>query len=174
MSELLAIYLNDHRAGAAGGLSLVRRMAGRYGEDPEYAVLLGLRDDIAADVDDLDRLRARLGVPGARLKCALAVLAERLGRLKLNGRLVRRSPLSPLLELELLTGGVAAKRQLWIAMMAACGSEEVAGVDLHRLRDRADDQLERLRRLHLRAASGIECHASSDGRGSREAPRRSA
>ena len=158
--RLFAIYLNDHRAGAAGGLSLARRMADRYGDQPEYRELVRLREEIAADVDELDRLRTHLGVRGARLKCALAVLAERLGRLKLNGRLLRRSPLSPLLELELLSGGVAAKRQLWVAAMVVGRAD---GLDLHRLRDRADDQLERLRSLHRHAAEALAAESRAAG-----------
>jgi len=39
------------------------------------------------------------------------VAAERAGRHKLNGRLIRRPPLSTLVELEALTAAVAAKPQ---------------------------------------------------------------
>jgi hypothetical protein len=154
--RLFAIYLDDHRAGAAAGQALARRAAQRYGHTPAYAELVGLRDDIEADVEGFDELRERLGLDGGRLKRALALLGERFGRLKPNGRLVRRSPLSRVLELELLSAGVAAKRRLWYGVMAACGSEELAGVDLRGLVERADDQLERLHRLHQRAAASIE------------------
>ena len=153
--RLFEIYLDDHRAGAAAGQALARRMAERYGTEPGYEELIATRDDIDADVAELDRLREHLGLHGGRLKRELAVLIERLGRLKPNGRLVRRSPLSELLELELLSAGVAAKRRLWYAVMAAWGTEEVAGVDLRLLGERADEQLERLHRLHQRAAASL-------------------
>ena len=153
--HLFSIYLDDHRAGAAVGQARARWMADRYGADPGFEELIEVCRAIEADVDDLDRLRAQLGVGGGRLKWALALLMERLGRLKPNGRLVRRSPLSRLLEIELLSAGVAAKRALWHATMSAWGTDELAGVDLRRLGDRADEQLECLRRLHDRAAASL-------------------
>ena len=54
----------------------------------------------------------RLGVAQGRLKPLAAVFGERLGRLKLNGRLWGYSPLSRLDELELLQIGVVGKRML--------------------------------------------------------------
>ena len=58
----------------------------------------------------------RLGVGQGKLKPLAAVLGERLGRLKLNGRLRGYSPLSRLDELELLQIGVVGKRRLWRAL----------------------------------------------------------
>ena len=155
--RLLAIYLDDHRAGAAAGSALARRVERRYGEEPGFEALVGVRLDVEADVQALDELRDALDVRGGRLKRALALAGERLGRLKLNGRLVRRSPLSTLLELELLSAGVTAKRRLWDGLMSACGSERLGDVDLRALRERADDQLERLHVMHQRAAAAIDC-----------------
>lgn len=155
--NLLAIYLDDHRAGAAAGAALARRVQDRYGAEPGFEALNALKQDIDADVRTLDALRDRLGVHGGGLKRAIALIGERLGRLKLNGRIVRRSPLSKLLELEMLTAGVAAKERLWAGLMAACDTEQLADVDLHEQRARADDQLDRLRALHRRAAASIGC-----------------
>jgi hypothetical protein len=61
------------------------------------------------------------------------------------------------LELELLGAGIAAKARLWDGLMAACATERLADVDLRSLRERADDQLERVHRLHRRAATSIGC-----------------
>jgi hypothetical protein len=44
------------------------------------------------------------------VKVALAVGAERLGRLKPNGRLVRYSPLSRFVELDILAMGIEGKK----------------------------------------------------------------
>jgi hypothetical protein len=162
--RLLAIYLDDHRAGAAGGSALAHRIADRYGADPGFEPLVGIRDDIDADVASLDQLRARFAVRGGHVKRLLALIGERLGRLKPNGRIVRRSPLSPVLELELLIAGVAAKGRLWNALMSACGGDQIAGADLRELRERADDQLERLGRLHAAAATAIDCSADAPDR----------
>ena len=58
----------------------------------------------------------RLGVEPDRAKDTLSRIAERVGRLKLNGRLLRRSPLSDLLELETLVVGITAKQALWASL----------------------------------------------------------
>jgi hypothetical protein len=155
--ELLDIYLDDHRAGAAAGLALARRLSDRYGGDPGFEALRDLASDIDDDVRSLDELRERVGSTGGAVKRTLAIVGERLGRLKPNGRLVRQSPLSKLLELEAMSAGVAAKGQLWAALTAACGNDHVAGLDLQRLRERADEQLSILHGLHQLAATSITC-----------------
>jgi hypothetical protein len=151
----LDIYLDDHRAGAAAGLALARRMSDRYGGEPGFEALVGLAADIDGDVRSLDELRERIGSTGGAAKRAVALIGERLGRLKPNGHLVRESPLSRVLELEMLSAGVAAKRRLWDALMVACGSDRLAGLDLERLSGRADDQLAILHDLHRHAASSL-------------------
>ena len=156
-NRYLDIYLDDHRAGAAAGLALARRMSDRYGGEPGFEALVGLAIDIDDDVRSLDELRERIGSTGGAAKRAVTLIGERLGRLKPNGHLLRESPLSRVLELELLSAGVAAKRRLWDALMAACGNQRLAGLDLQQLRDRADEQLAILYGLHRRAASSLPC-----------------
>ena len=94
----------------------------------------------------------RLDVGQSRLKPAVAVVGERLGRLKPNGRWRSYSPLSRLVELEVLQLGVAGKRRLWRALEHTHG-EDLASFDLGSLAERATAQLRRLETLHLRAAS---------------------
>lgn len=156
-NRYLDIYLDDHRAGAAAGLALARRMSDRYGGEPGFEALVGLARDIDDDMRSLDELREQIGSTGGAAKRALALVGERLGRLKPNGHLLRESPLSRVLELELLSAGVAAKGRLWDALMAACGTERLGGLDLQRLSDRADDQLSILHDLHRLAASSLPC-----------------
>lgn len=151
--RLLAIYLNDHRAGAAAGSALARRMARRYADHPEYTDLVAICDEIESDVAALDRVRAHLGVRGGTVERWAALAGERLGRLKPNGRLLERSPLSIVIELELLSAGVAGKRRLWSTLGAVAGNT-VGEIDVGRLADRADAQLDRLHELHARAVRG--------------------
>ena len=158
--ELLAIYLRDHRAGAAGGVRAAERL--RDAGDPALReALTALARDIAEDRDELDRIMTDLGVAPSRFKAAVAAVAAQLGRLKLNGRLVRRSPLSDVLELEALRAGVMAKRDLWLALgivqpqAAELDSERLAG-----LARRAHDQLSRIGELHSSAAAralSVDC-----------------
>lgn len=94
----------------------------------------------------------RLEVSESKLKPAVAVVGERLGRLKPNGQLLGYSPLSRVDELELLQIGVTGKRRLWRALEHTHG-EELSEFALAELAERATKQLRRLEALHLKAAS---------------------
>lgn len=169
--DLLSIYLEDHRAGAAGGLALARRIADRYGDEPEFAPLVALADEIDDDQHALDKIRDGLGADGGCVKRVAAVVGERLARLKLNGTVVRSSPLSRVLELEALLAGVGAKQRCWRSLRAFAGSDEVVEVDLAELERRADAQIAELQHLHELAIEiafgepGRSCASTSPKRG---------
>ena len=110
--KLLGIYLNDHLAGATGGVELARRVA-RSGDAADDGVLRRLAAEIAADRDTLVEIMAALGVPVRGYKPYAAWIGEKAGRLKLNGHLLTRSPLSGLEELEMLRLGVTGKAAGW-------------------------------------------------------------
>ena len=111
MGKLLAIYLNDHLAGATLGVELARRLRGSNEGDPEFGpTLTELCAEIEADRETLEAMMEKLGVGRSKLKPLTAVLGERLGRLKLNGQLRGYSPLSRLVELEILQLGVTGKQ----------------------------------------------------------------
>jgi hypothetical protein len=153
--ELLAIYLRDHRAGAAGGIRAAERLRD-HGDPTLRQPMSLLAREIAEDRDDLDRVMADLGIAPSWLKAGLAAAASQLGRLKLNGRLVRRSPLSDLLELEALGAGVTAKRDLWLALaVLEPAIPELDAERLARLQQRAVDQLGRIGDLHSAAAAAL-------------------
>lgn len=153
MGDRLAIYLNDHLAGATGGVELARRLRASNEEDPDFGPALAeVCAEIEADREALKAVMDRLAIGEDRLKPLVAMLGERLGRLKLNGQLRGYSPLSRLDELELLQLGVTGKRRLWRALEHT-HAEDLAGVDLAALAERASGQLRRLEALHLKAAS---------------------
>jgi hypothetical protein len=153
MPDRLAIYLNDHLAGATVGVELARRALGSNEGNPEFGpALTELRAEIEADRETLKAVMDQLGVGQSKLKPAAAALGERLGRLKPNGQLCGYSPLSRLDELEILQIGVAGKRRLWRALEHT-RAEELADFDLAALAERATAQLRRLEGLHLKAAS---------------------
>lgn len=151
--ELLATYLDDHRAGAAAGKSLSRRMA-RENSDTGWADrLTGLADDIEADDRTLGELRKVLGVRGGLAKRVLATVAAGAGRLKLNRRIVGYSPLSRVLEAEAMMAGVIAKKCLWVAMRSRGDLDDhTALFDFSALEARAQDQIELLAEFHEAAA----------------------
>lgn len=153
MRELLAIYLNDHLAGATVGVELARRLRASNQDDPEFGPALAeVCAEIEADRETLKAAMDQLGVSQSKLKPFAAVLGERLGRLKLNGRLRGYSPLSRLDELELLQIGVVGKRRLWRALEHTRAGD-LPGFELGALAERATEQLRRLEALHLKAAA---------------------
>jgi len=149
--RLLAVYLNDHLAGATVGVELTRRSA-RENAGTELGTFLrdALLPEIVEDRQTLERLMRGLGIARSRPKVAAAWVVEKLGRLKLNGELTRYSPLSRLLELEGLAAGIEAKRALWLALGA---SGPVEGFDFDALAERAAEQRARLEEHRLRAAA---------------------
>lgn len=153
---LLAIYLNDHLAGATGGVELARRMAAWYPVPGQQATLQGLAADIAQDRQSLLALMAALGMPVRRYKVGVAWAAEKAARLKLNGSLLSRSPLSNLEELEMLRLGVEGKAAGWRTL------RELAKVDnrlepgtLDALLARAREQASLLEELRVQAAAQL-------------------
>lgn len=148
MSELLHLYLNDHLAGAVAGTELARRAAAEN-EGTEFgAFLTDLAQEIEVDRLALEALMETLGASRDLLKGGTAWLAEKLGRLKLNGQLTGYSPLSRLLELELLASGVEGKLCLWRALQVVLGPSTQLGD----LVERGERQRAGLEDWHRRAA----------------------
>lgn len=111
--DLLALYLNDHLAGATAGVGRAERMAEQYRDLPEHGSLSSLCTQLREERARLESLIGELGMAQSSWRQSLARVGEELGRLKLNRRLLARSPMSPLLEVELLRGAVNAKRGMW-------------------------------------------------------------
>jgi hypothetical protein len=152
-SGLLGIYLNDHHAGAVGAIELARRTIAGEKDGPAAEFLRGFVSEIEEDRAELLGVMKRLGVTPNPIKSAGAWAAEKLGRLKPNGRLVSRSPLSLVEELELLQAGVEAKGAMWRALREVDPRGANLGVDLERLIERANRQRSELERLRLEAAA---------------------
>jgi hypothetical protein len=153
MGTLLATYLNDHLAGATAGRELARRAAANNRKTELGFALEELAREIDHDRDALIELMRSLDVSRDRLKVLGGWTLEKVGRLKLNGRLLGYSPLSRLLELEGLTLGVRGKLGLWLALQALKTDHTTLGLaDLSGLAARAEEQLSRLEPLRLQAA----------------------
>jgi hypothetical protein len=150
-SRYLPIYLNDHLAGATVGLELARRAERENTGTEVGAFLHELATEIEQDRNTLVQVMQRLAVPQSRGKVAAAWTAEKLGRLKLNGQVRGYSPLSRLVELEGLAGGIEGKRALWLAL-GEVDDPRLAEIDLGALAERARSQRERLEPHRLAAA----------------------
>jgi hypothetical protein len=150
----LAIYLNDHLGGSTGGLELARRTARAHRGTPAGEVLARVVAEIAEDREALLRIMRTLGVPVQRYKVAVGWAAEKAARLKPNGRLLRRSPLSSVIELESLRLGIEGKAAGWRALRTVAAREpRLDEALLDRLLDRAGEQADTVEELRLRTAA---------------------
>lgn len=150
--RFLRIYLNDHLAGAAAGVALADRVANENASSEFGPPLRRLSEEIREDRHELVAIMAAHHCPTNRAKVALGWCAEKLGRLKLNGRRFRSSPLNRLEELELLGAGVRTKEALWRTLSASLPRNEADAASFDRLTARAAEQLMRIQHLHARAA----------------------
>jgi hypothetical protein len=152
--KLLAIYLNDHLAGSVLGSELTRRVARENRGTSLGGFLERLAVEILEDKQALEGVLRATDVRPSQLKPRVAWALEKVGRLKLNGRIRSYSPLSRLLELEGLTMGIAAKRALWQTLGAA-GDPRLAPFDFDALEARAEAQLEELESHRVEAANVV-------------------
>jgi len=152
-SEYLETYLQDHRAGAAMGSDLAHRLAEENADTAYADFLLGLAREIDDDVEVLDQVMDRFGVSQPALKIAGGKIAERLGRLKPNEQLTGYSPLSRVLEIEGLRGGVEAKHGLWDSLAELAEHDDrLDPAQMAELQAKADTQLDGLREQSRLAA----------------------
>jgi hypothetical protein len=153
-NHLLAIYLNDHLAGATGGHELAKRSTGNNRGTDYETELSSIAAEIGEDKEALERLMRDLGIPRSPWKTGAAWVAEKVGRGKLNGTFLGYSALSRLEELEALKSGVLAKASMWSALAeAATAIRGVSKQEMQRLLRRAEGQAQRLEALRLRAAT---------------------
>jgi hypothetical protein len=152
----LGIYLNDHLAGATGGLELARRVA-RAGQVPAPPVeLRQFAQEVAEDRDALVRMMGTLGIPVRGYKVWAAWAGEKAGRLKPNGHLTTRSPLSNLEELELLRLGVEGKAAGWRTLRVLADRDgRLDAAELDELILRARRQADFLEESRIKAARQV-------------------
>jgi hypothetical protein len=151
--KLLHIYLNDHLAGSAAGSELARRCRENNRGTPLAEFLDELVKQFEEDQLALEGIMDALEASRNPAKLAAAWLAEKVGRLKLNGQLLQYSDLSRLLELEGLGLGIHGKIDLWRALSAVRDAyPPLAGAPLEALERRAVDQLAGVEQQRAHAA----------------------
>lgn len=152
--DLLGVYLNDHLAGSTLGTELARRMAESARHLPAPGnVLKQLAADVAEDRSALLEIMASLGVQVRGYKVYAAWAGEKAGRLKPNGHLLSRSPLSSLKEVEILRLGVEGKGAGWRTLrMLAEHDSRLDARRLDELISRAAHQADLLEKLRAGVA----------------------
>jgi hypothetical protein len=151
---LLGIYLNDQLALGVLWREVARRARRENDGTDLGAMLERVSSAIAEDVGTFESIMARLDVARSPVKTTAAVVAERLGRLKPNGRLRGYSPLSRFVELEFLAMGLDGKKLLWTTLRDLAGlRERLPEVDFDGLIARAEAQRDDLEPFRVAAGA---------------------
>ncbi len=154
--QLLGIYLNDHLAGATAGAALAHRIARTHPDQGDGGRLRRLAAEVAQDRAALLDIMTTLGIPVRAYKIAAAWAGEKAGRLKFNGRLLTRSPLSFLVELEMMRLGVEGKAAGWRTLRTLADTDQrLDPARLDELIARAARQSKMLEDLRVGAAAAI-------------------
>ena len=149
--DLVPIYLNNHLGAATGGLELFRRVARQSAGSPDGGELERLTREVDEDRQSLRRIMARLDISESTAQQAVMWVGEKAGRLKPNGYILSRSPLSDVIELEALRSAVTGKLSGWQTLRAVAVHEpRLDRSELETLIQRAESQLHRLYDIHMR------------------------
>jgi hypothetical protein len=150
--RFLRIYMNDQLALGIAWREVARRAQGENEGTPVGEALKRVAAGISEDVETFEAMMERLGLGRDRVKPTLAITAERLGRLKLNGQLRGYSPLSRFAELDFLAMGIEGKKILW-ANLRDFGdlAARLPDIDFDRLIQRAAAQRDELEPFRARA-----------------------
>ncbi|MGH2772885.1 MAG: hypothetical protein ACRDIU_07105 [Actinomycetota bacterium] len=152
--KLLKVYLNDHLALMIGS----ERLAGRCRSSNSGLTLAGylqdLMGEIRTDVNTVRRILTSLDARESRVKVVLVKIGEKIGRLKLNGRLTGYSPLSRVVELQQLLLLRSATESLWSTLREV---PDLPAVDPAKLQQGIETAREGQVKLHehLVAAAGV-------------------
>jgi hypothetical protein len=152
--ERLRIYLSDHLALMVGELELAVRCRSANNGTALGEFLSRLETEIGLQKAIVDEVLERIGGKESRLKNSAAWIAEKLGRFKLNGSLLKYSDLSRLVELEALAAASLERTILWQTLDLVLKSD-ARSVDYRfdKMRDRSQGFLDELNEHHRTAAS---------------------
>ncbi len=145
---LFGLYLLDHFSAATAGLERMERMSRGYADTPFHAELAEVTEQLRGERELYRDLLDALGMPRRRYRQAAAWLGEKVGRLKLNGRVTHRSPLTPVVEAELMRSAVLAKIGGWQTLREHAADVGLDAAQLDDLLDQAQRQVELFDRFH--------------------------
>jgi hypothetical protein len=149
-------YLQDHWIASCGLASLFERSTRLFGDPEARTELADLASGVREDQAALQGILRDFDVPLAPIRTRLVSVAESVGRLKLNGSLFRRSPLSDLEELEALGAGVHAMKMGWLGLLKWTDVDNrLNPYQLELLVKRAEDHEARLDELRSTAAARL-------------------
>jgi len=151
--KLLGLYLSDHLTGATAGLGRIERMAKDFTDTPVHAEIASIAGEIRRERELLKCLIQQLGVRRRPHRQAAAWIGEHAGRLKLNGRLLNRSPMTLVLESELMRAAILGKIGGWQTLEKLAPELGLDAATFTRLTVEGRAQIEALDRVHEHARS---------------------
>lgn len=150
----LHVHLRNHWAAANGGSDFAARVARRHQDQAVGPDLAQLAAQVREDRDTLRQVMASVDARPGLVFPLVARVAERVGRLKPNGHLITRSPVSDVLELEALRGAISAKAAGWDTLLVLCDREpRFPRGQIEELRRRADEQIAALEQIQRQIAA---------------------
>jgi hypothetical protein len=150
----LNIYINDHLALLVAELDLAKRCHGNNSRGELGDFLSQLLNDLQTEKALLGQMLDQLGSSENLAKQAMAWIAEKAGRFKLNDSILCYSQLSRLIELEMLYLGAVERHSFWENLLAARPSHSTLGeIDFSQRNQLAIDHADRLRHFRLEAAT---------------------
>lgn len=150
-SYLFGLYLSDHFSGATAGLERMELMTRAYRDTPFHAELAEVTEQLRGERELYRDLLDLLEVPRRRPRQVAMWLGEKAGRLKLNGRVTQRSPMTAVLEAELMRSAVLGKIGGWQTLREHADEIGLDATQLDELVAQADRQVEMLERFHAYA-----------------------
>ena len=161
--KLLRIYLQDHDALAYVTIQVVRRTRKSNSNGPLGSLLDEILQSAVQHESRLHELMDHLGVRRRRDKRAALWAAERFGRMKLNGRLVRYSDLSRVFELEGVSLLLTMRLSLLDSLLVLGDDDRLrlGDLSLGSAGDETRRHLDRLADQHRSAASKLAGRRSS-------------
>lgn len=151
--DLLELYLSDHLTGATAGTDRIARMADDFIDTPVFPQLSALAEEIRTERSFLENLIHELDLKQLPYRQAVASVGEKIGRLKGNRRVLSRSPMTMLLETELMRGAILAKKGGWQTLREHAADLNLDPVVFDELIDQADQQAATLDEVHAYARS---------------------
>lgn len=136
----LAIYLNDHLAGATAALKILDALATEEGDAELNGFVRGLRQAISLDRDELTRLMGATGIAISSVRRAAGWLGEKTTELKLTIDDPTNAGLGIFELFEALALGIDGKRALWSVLRIVSTDVPSLRADYARLSQRADEQ----------------------------------
>src|ERR1700761_6548809 len=152
MSSPIAVYLEDHLAGAQVALQVLKSMRDEQAHPKFRELAAELLPQVAKDDDTLRSILSSVGGTPSTSKQACGWLFEKLSRIKLGH--AGSADFTLFESVELLTLGILGKLSLWKALEAVSAKDPaLASWDFHELATRAQRQFERVESERLRLAA---------------------